>query len=211
MPSVQLSLRRSRRIWRETRAALLRTQDQNRRLADWRRTPAPECQPRQRVWLSAKDIHLSVMSKKLSPRFIGPFEVEAIVNPTAVCLKLPASLQIHPTFHVSQLKPVSTSTLCPPAVAPPPPRLIDGHSGFTVSRILDVRRRGRGYQYVADWEGYGPEERSWIALGLILDPSLLTDFYRAHPNKPGRPVLLCLSPCLSCVCGRGLSLQAAAR
>ena len=151
------------------------------------------------------------MSKKLSPRFIGPFEVEAIVNPTAVCLKLPASLQIHPTFHVSQLKPVSTSTLCPPAVAPPPPRLIDGHSGFTVSRILDVRRRGRGYQYVADWEGYGPEERSWIALGLILDPSLLTDFYRAHPNKPGRPVLLCLSPCLSCVCGRGLSLQAAAR
>ena len=101
--------------------ALLRTHGQNRRLADRWHTPALEYEPGQRVWLSAKDIPLSVTSKKLSPRFIGPFEVEVIVNPTAVRLKLPALLGIHPTFYVSQLKPVSTSTLCPPAVAPPPP------------------------------------------------------------------------------------------
>ena len=107
VPLVQLSLCR---IWRETRAALLCTQDQNRRLAHRWRTPAPEYQPGQRVWLSAKDIPLSVTSKKLAPRFMGPFEVEAIVNPAAVRFKLPALLRIHPTFHISQLKPVSTST-----------------------------------------------------------------------------------------------------
>ena len=46
VPSVQLNLRR---IWRETRVALLHTQDQNQRLADRRRTPAPEYKPGQKV------------------------------------------------------------------------------------------------------------------------------------------------------------------
>ncbi|XP_061616149.1 uncharacterized protein LOC133471037 [Phyllopteryx taeniolatus] len=49
--------------------------------------------------------------------------------------------------------------------------------------ILDVRPRGRGYQYRVDWEAYGPEERSWIFRKLILDDSLLSDFYAAHPGE----------------------------
>ena len=111
VPSVQRNLRRICRIWRETRAALLHTQHHNRRLADRWRTSAPEYKPGQKVWLSTKDIPLSITSKKLSPRFIRPFEIESIVNPSSVCLKLPPSLRIHPTLHVSQLKPVSAGNL----------------------------------------------------------------------------------------------------
>lgn len=61
----------------------------------------------------------------------------------------------------------------------PPTRLVG---------VLDVQRRGRGYQFWVDWEGYGPEERAWISCSLILDPSLIKDFYQAHPDRrPGPP------------------------
>ena len=185
VPSVQLHLRRCRKVWREARAALLRTAENNRRIADRHRVQAPQYKPGQSVWLCSKDIPLKVESKKLAPRYIGPFVVDSVVNPSAVKLKLPSTMRVHPTFHVSQLKPVSSSPLCPPSKAPPPARIVDDYPAYTVRRLLDVRRRGRGYQYLVDWEGYGPEERSWVPRKFILDSQLVRDFHQAHPNKPG--------------------------
>ncbi|KAI3354259.1 hypothetical protein L3Q82_018790, partial [Scortum barcoo] len=62
-----------------------------------------------------------------------------------------------------------------------------------------VRKRGRGRQFLVNWEGYGPEERSWIPASFIVDDKLIDDFYQCHPEAPGPSgagpkggVLLCL-------------------
>ena len=62
IPSIQEHLRRVCRVWWEARAALVRFAARNRRLADHRRSPAPNYQPGQMVWLSTRDLPLQINS-----------------------------------------------------------------------------------------------------------------------------------------------------
>lgn len=59
------------------------------------------------------------------------FPIERIINLSAIRLTLPTSMKIHPTFHVSQIKPVTESLISPPANLHPPTLLIDNHPAFT--------------------------------------------------------------------------------
>ncbi|XP_076144482.1 GTPase IMAP family member 8-like [Alosa pseudoharengus] len=93
-------------------------------------------------------------------------------------------MRVHPTFHVSKVKPAHECPLVPVAPPPPPPRLVDGGLVYTVRRLLRSRRRGRGLQYLVDWEGYGPEERTWVPASRIVNRTLIANFHRLHPDQP---------------------------
>uniref|UniRef100_A0AAQ4Q6V0 Gypsy retrotransposon integrase-like protein 1 n=1 Tax=Gasterosteus aculeatus aculeatus TaxID=481459 RepID=A0AAQ4Q6V0_GASAC len=121
VPSAHALVRRCRRIWAAARQTLIRQGDRVKRAADRRRRPAPVYQPGQRVWLAAKELPLQVESRKLAPRFVGPFPVSRVINPAAVRLRLPRSLRVHPTFHVSKIKPVKESSMVPDPKPPPAP------------------------------------------------------------------------------------------
>ncbi|KAL0155372.1 hypothetical protein M9458_049635, partial [Cirrhinus mrigala] len=185
VPSAQQLVRRCRRLWNHARAAI---QKANRRYVvqhHRRHPPGRLFHVGDRVYLSTRNINLKTDSRKLTPRYIGPFKITHRLNPVTFRLQLPASLRIHPVFHQSQLKHVFFSPLSPQVTAPPPVRIIDGGPAYTVQRILDSRTRGRGTQYHVDWEGYGPEERSWVPGRFILDPTLIQDYRRRVSSAPG--------------------------
>ncbi|KAK3559371.1 hypothetical protein QTP86_012782 [Hemibagrus guttatus] len=197
VPAVDHWFRESERVWGSAHHQLQRTLRQRRLTANRRRSDAPAYQPGQKVWLSTKDIRLRLPSRKLSPRFIGPFIILKQVNPVTYKLQLPRGYRIHPTFHVSLLKPHHPSVLPSTepgkdAAEPPLPLLLDDGTAYGVKEILDSRHRGGRLEYLVDWEGYGPEERSWVPRDDVLDPDLLTTFHATHPHRPaprgrGRP------------------------
>ncbi|KAI3369659.1 hypothetical protein L3Q82_024505 [Scortum barcoo] len=65
--------------------------------------------------------------------------------------KLPRSLHVHPSFHISKLKPFRESPLVPPSKPPPPPKMVDGGPIYAVKKLLAVRKRGRERQFLVDW------------------------------------------------------------
>ncbi|CAJ2645059.1 uncharacterized protein LOC123908949 [Trifolium pratense] len=92
---------------REIRKRMKVSQDRQKSYADKRRKPL-EFEEGDHVFLRVTPttcVGRAIKSRKLSPKFIGPYEIIARVGPVAYQIALPPLLSnIHDVFHVSQLR-----------------------------------------------------------------------------------------------------------
>jgi hypothetical protein len=142
-----------------------------------------------KVMLKTKNLTLKPAgSRKLWPRFVGPFAITARIGPVAYKLELPASMgNVHDVFHVSLLEKYNEDGRHQP---PPPPVEIDENFEFEVQTILAHRvRRYRGNsqrtEYLIDWKGYAQEHRTWEPeVNLANAKDLLATYWATHGDKP---------------------------
>jgi len=103
-------------------------------------SPAPNIQLGDLVFVLAKFIRTTRPSKKLSKKFLGPFEVIGKASSQSYQIKLPAHLRsIHPVFHVSQLEPSTPSIIEGRHNPPPPPIEVKGNLEYEIAWVLDAK------------------------------------------------------------------------
>jgi Chromo (CHRromatin Organisation MOdifier) domain len=176
----------------ELRIQMTKAQAHYQGPADRRRLPAPDFSIGQQVFVNAEHIRTTRPAKKLSEKFLGPFDIIARPGTHSWTLRLPDHLRtIHPVFHVSQLEPSVPNTIPNRTQSPPPPVEVDDDLEYEIAEILDSKidnRRRCKPLYFFRWSGYEgtDEENSWLpATELDHAQEIVTDFHDRYPDKPG--------------------------
>ena len=89
------------------------------------------------VWLESKNLKLRYESKKVAPKWEGPFRISEVLGPLTYRLELPEQWKIHPMFHATLLTPFKENDIHGPNYLNPPPDLIDGEPEYEVEAIED--------------------------------------------------------------------------
>ena len=93
-----------RRVQKKAEAVLRKVQEEMRRQADKGRQEVKEWKKREKVMLSTKDLVFKErLAKKLTERYVGPYEIKKVVSKNVVKLKLPVSIRNYPIVNVSKV------------------------------------------------------------------------------------------------------------
>ena len=117
--------------------------------------------------LNTEDIVAAVdrnrQSKKLLPRFIGPYTIVEQHSPVSFRVELPSTMKIHDVFHVDRFRHYlpSPEALGPLAPARPPPDIIDDEEEYEAEVILHDTIKKNQRVCLIKWKGWDREDSSW--------------------------------------------------
>ena len=136
-----------------------------------------------RVLLSAKNLRLPGAKKKLSARFVGPFQIRDAVGSQAYRLALPTSYRIHNVFHVSLLELWNQRAGEEPAQ--PMPLAVEADA-WEVAAITGAKKlRGQQY-YLVQWKDWPEEYNSWEPAANCTGATRLIEAYEAQRTRRKR-------------------------
>jgi hypothetical protein len=160
--------------------------------ADCCRTPALDFQIGEKVFVKVEHFRTTRPSKKLSEKYLGPFDIITRAGSRSFTLQLPDHFRsVHLVFHVSMLEPATPNKIPDRVQSPPPPITIKGEPEYKISETLDSKIDQRykcKLQYLVRWTGYEgtDEESSWISASKLDHASeSVSDFHTKYPLRPG--------------------------
>lgn len=166
---------------------LQRAQYRQKSYADEHRQPH-DFQAGQQVLLSTTNLRfVGKGSRKLYPRYIGPFTINNMVGLNAAELKLPETWTMHNVFHVSLLKPYVARLGASP---PPLPPVEEGLPTYIPEVILAHRHNqsmgGKSrLEYLVKFQGLTDENNRWETAQRL--PASLLQAYLKHTKLGALP------------------------
>ncbi|MBW0516482.1 hypothetical protein O181_056197 [Austropuccinia psidii MF-1] len=149
----------------------------------------PDFQPGDKVCLASKNIKATRPTKKLSERWLGPFEVLKKIGSHEYHLKLPQKWNsFHPVFPVSLLETVKKLTIQNQHQFPPPLVSVEEKEEWEVAQVLDSKLKRGKLWYPVEWTEFSeyPERTTWEPdSDLTKSIDLVKEFYTFYPDKPG--------------------------
>jgi len=171
---------------------IAKAQRQYQPSADSRRRQPPDFQVGQSVFIRSQYFRTTRPSKKLSKKYLGPYEIIAQPSLQSFTLHLLDTMRAaYPVFHVSMLEPATPNTFQQCSKPLPALVIIDGEPEYEISKIVDSkidRQRVCKLLYKVIWLGYEDTDNDseWLpATELEHAKELLNDFHLKYLSKLG--------------------------
>ena len=134
------------------------------------------------VWLKSTNISSPRPCPKLDHKKIGPFRVLKKLSPVSYELEIPASLNVHPIFHISLLeKCTSRKDEKIPLVT----KDLRYEDEFLVKSVLGVKMINNEFFYLIRWKNDDSESNTWEPLKNLTNClPLVRAYHKRFPDQP---------------------------